>query len=67
MTSIPLVTPAFGQATLANCEREQIHLAGSIQPHGVLLVVQEPENVIVQASANAAEFLRIDPIIGRPL
>ncbi|WP_164305147.1 hypothetical protein, partial [Streptococcus pneumoniae] len=59
MTSIPLATPAFGHATLANCEREQIHLAGSIQPHGVLLVVQEPDNVIVQASANAAEFLRI--------
>lgn len=67
MASVPLATPAFGQATLANCEREQIHLAGSIQPHGVLLVVQEPDNVIIQASANAVEFLKIDPIVGRPL
>ena len=67
MASVPLATPAFGQATLANCEREQIHLAGSIQPHGVLLVVQEPDNIIIQASANAAEYLKIDPIVGRPL
>jgi len=67
LTSVPLASPAFGQATLANCEREQIHLAGSIQPHGVLLVVQEPENIIIQASANAAEFLKINPIVGRAL
>ncbi len=67
MTSVPLASPAFGQATLANCEREQIHLAGSIQPHGVLLVVQEPDNVVIQASANAAATLKISPIVGRPL
>jgi two-component system, chemotaxis family, sensor kinase Cph1 len=67
LASVPLASPAFGQATLANCEREQIHLAGSIQPHGVLLVVQEPDNVVIQASANAVGFLQIDPIVGRPL
>jgi two-component system, chemotaxis family, sensor kinase Cph1 len=49
--------PAFGHADLTNCEREQIHLAGSIQPHGALLVVDEHDFGIVQASANAAEFL----------
>ena len=43
MPSIPLATPPFGEATLANCEREQIHLAGSIQPHGVLLVVRHEQ------------------------
>ena len=32
-------SPAFGQADLTNCERELIHLAGSVQPHGVLLVL----------------------------
>ncbi len=67
MTSVSLASPAFGQATLANCEREQIHLAGSIQPHGVLLAVQDPENIIIQASANASDFLKIDPLVGRPL
>ena len=49
--------PAFGQADLTNCEREQIHLAGSIQPHGALLVVDERDFSIVQSSVNAPEFL----------
>ena len=57
MISQAPATPAFGQADLSNCEREQIHLAGSIQPHGALLVVREPELVVIQASANAASFL----------
>ncbi|MEN3288765.1 MAG: two-component system, chemotaxis family, sensor kinase Cph1 [Bradyrhizobium sp.] len=65
--SLPLATPAFGQATLADCEREQIHLAGSIQPHGILLAVKEPDNVVIQASANAADFLNTNPVVGRPL
>ena len=51
--------PAFGAANLSNCEREQIHLAGSIQPHGALLLVRKSNCVIVQASVNAAEFLGI--------
>jgi light-regulated signal transduction histidine kinase (bacteriophytochrome) len=59
-----LSTPAFGQADLSNCEREQIHLAGSIQPHGALLVFSEPDLLVVQTSANAAAFLKLrgDPI-----
>ena len=52
--------PAFGQADLSNCEREQIQLPGSIQPHGALLVVREPDYVIIQASANAAAFIGSD-------
>jgi PAS domain S-box-containing protein len=60
-------TPAFGQADLSNCEREQIHLAGSIQPHGALLLVGEPDQTIVQVSANAAAFLGLDQLLGRSL
>jgi light-regulated signal transduction histidine kinase (bacteriophytochrome) len=60
--------PAFGQADLSNCEREQIQLPGSIQPHGALLVVREPDYIVVQASANASSFLRLtDTIIGAKL
>ena len=51
-------SPAFGQADLTNCERELIHFAGSIQPHGLLLVVREPGFRIVQASANAGTLLQ---------
>jgi light-regulated signal transduction histidine kinase (bacteriophytochrome) len=60
-------TPAFGKADLSNCEREEIHLAGSIQPHGALLVVSEPDHCVIQASANAADFLRLKQVIGMPL
>ncbi|ESQ09427.1 MAG: hypothetical protein N838_20265 [Thiohalocapsa sp. PB-PSB1] len=49
--------PAFGEADPSNCEREQIHLAGSIQPHGALLVVREPDLSVVQASTNSADLL----------
>lgn len=60
--------PAFGEADLSNCEREQIHLAGSIQPHGALIVVREPDLTIVQASANAGSFLGLGPdMLGRSL
>ncbi len=66
--STPVSTPAFGQADLSNCEREQLQFAGSIQPHGALLLVREPDNVVVQASHNAAAFLGLgDGVIGRPL
>ncbi|MGJ4952777.1 GAF domain-containing protein [Bradyrhizobium sp. HKCCYLS20291] len=64
---IPLKTPAFGHATLADCEREQIHLAGSIQPHGILLAIKEPDCIVIQASANAAAFLNTNAVVGRPL
>ncbi len=60
MPSRAVSTPAFGQADLTNCEQEQIHLAGSIQPHGALLLLREPDHIVVQASENAAAFLGLD-------
>ncbi len=54
-------SPAFGQADLSNCERELIHLAGSVQPHGVLLVLREADGAVVQASANS------EAVLGCPL
>ena len=43
-----LVTAA--NVDLSNCDRELIQYSGAIQPHGVLLVLQEPELRVVQAS-----------------
>ena len=61
-------SPAFGKADLTNCEREQIHLAASIQPYGALLVLREPDGVIVQASAQASAFMGVcGDVLGRPL
>jgi chemotaxis family two-component system sensor kinase Cph1 len=67
LASHSLATPAFGKADLSNCEREEIHLAGSIQPHGALLVVSEPDHRVIQASANAAKFLNLKQVVGMPL
>jgi light-regulated signal transduction histidine kinase (bacteriophytochrome) len=64
---MPNSSPAFGEADLSNCEREQIHLAGSIQPHGVLLRLEEPSLTIVQVSANARDVLAADEFVGQPL
>jgi chemotaxis family two-component system sensor kinase Cph1 len=53
------VVPAFGEAMLTDCDREPIHIPGAIQPHGVLLVLSEPDLIIVQASANMRQHLQL--------
>jgi light-regulated signal transduction histidine kinase (bacteriophytochrome) len=62
-------SPAFGQADLTNCERELIHLAGSIQPQGLLLVLDEPDLRVLQASLNTDTLLGVaaGALLGRPL
>ena len=57
----PSSPPPFGQADLSNCERELIHLPGSIQPHGVLLVLDGERQRVVQASENTG------PLLGLPV
>lgn len=61
--------PRFGEADLSNCERELIHLSGSIQPHGVMLVLTEPRLVFVQVSANTGVALGHEPaeLLGNPV
>jgi chemotaxis family two-component system sensor kinase Cph1 len=61
--------PAFGQADLTNCERELIHLAASIQPHGVLLVVDENSFKVLQATTNVDVLLGLahDKVVQQPL
>ena len=41
---------------LSACDREPIHILGSVQPHGFLLAVQGPDRRIVHASANVPEL-----------
>jgi chemotaxis family two-component system sensor kinase Cph1 len=54
---------------LSNCEREPIHVPGSIQPRGVLLAVTEPDLVVVQVSENLADLVGVEPedALGRRL
>lgn len=59
---------AEGVLDLSACDREPIHIPGSIQPHGALLVARGPYLTIEQRSANATDMigLRSDPL-GRSL
>jgi light-regulated signal transduction histidine kinase (bacteriophytochrome) len=58
LTADPLV---FGNADLTNCDLEPIHIPGSIQPHGVLLVVDRQDLSIEQSAGNTKLLLGVDP------
>lgn len=62
-----VVTPP--NVDLTNCDREPIHIPGLIQPHGLLLVLKEPELEIIQISNNSFEFLKLHPqqLLNKPL
>jgi diguanylate cyclase (GGDEF)-like protein len=53
----------------STCAQEPIHIPGSIQPHGLLIVLSEPELIITNVSANAETLLRRSPaaVCGAPL
>ncbi|MEQ6902766.1 SpoIIE family protein phosphatase [Nocardioides sp. YIM 152588] len=61
-------TPAYGSVDLTTCDREPIHIPGAIQPHGVLLAMDEGGRVVV-ASTNCARLLGVacDAAIGLPV
>ena len=48
--------PVPGELDLTSCDREPIHIPGSIQPHGFLLVLDRAGRVTV-SSSNAGDFL----------
>jgi light-regulated signal transduction histidine kinase (bacteriophytochrome) len=59
----------FGEADLTTCDREPIHIPGSIQPHGALLVLDRARRLIEQVAGDSAHLLGVDPgvLIGRPI
>ena len=59
----------FSTLDLTNCDREPIHIPGSIQPHGALLVINEADLAIVQASSNVTQWLGRSPeeLLNQPL
>jgi light-regulated signal transduction histidine kinase (bacteriophytochrome) len=58
-----------GFIDLSGCAREPIHTPGSIQPHGALLVLDERDLTVLQASGNLAGELGVSPedALGRSL
>ena len=59
-------TPAYGEVDLTTCDREPIHVPGAIQPHGVLLALDEDSRAVM-VSANLADLVGVAPedAIGR--
>ena len=55
--------------TLTNCDREPIHIPGSIQPYGFLLCLDPRTQRVVQASANTREMIGLvaEDLIGQDL
>jgi len=57
------------EVTLINCDQELIHIPGSIQPHGVLLVLDKNDFTIFQVSENVSAVLHreANDLLGRPI
>lgn len=62
------MTDTVERVDLTNCDREPIHILGSIQPIG-FLVALTADWIVARASANIAEFIGRSPqdMIGKPL
>lgn len=60
---------AADPVSLGNCDREPIHVPGSIQPHGVMLVLDRENLQVEQIAGDAPSLLGIDAdrAIGLPL
>ncbi len=44
---------------LLTCDREPIHIPGTIQPHGILVVLREPDFVVTHVGANVEALLGV--------
>lgn len=62
------LTPSF-IAALEDCSEESVYAPGHIQPHGILLTLQEPHLKILQVSENVEQFLgtSAEALLGQPL
>jgi light-regulated signal transduction histidine kinase (bacteriophytochrome) len=58
----------FGEADLSTCDREPIHIPGSIQPHGVLLVLDRQRQTVEQVAGDTASLFGVAPdqLLGLP-
>lgn len=57
------------EVNLSRLKQPSIHVLTQVQPHGVLLVLQEPELIVLQVSANTAAAFGLTPdeVLGKPL
>ncbi|MGN7293725.1 HWE histidine kinase domain-containing protein [Rhizobium sp. SAFR-030] len=55
--------PNASTVDLTNCDREPIHIPGSIQPHGCLLVCDASGSGVLRHSENAPAMLGLPPVL----
>jgi chemotaxis family two-component system sensor kinase Cph1 len=55
------MTEPSSSLDLTNCDREPIHIPGSIQPHGILLALDPVELTTLQAAGNTEAILGRNP------
>ena len=57
------------EITVENCADEPIHVPGAVQPHGLLLVLEEPLLTITRVSNNTQALVGVAPhnLLGQPL
>ncbi|GAL98721.1 response regulator receiver:GAF [Acetobacter tropicalis NRIC 0312] len=53
----------FGKADLTSCDKEPIHIPGSIQPHGCLFSCDRDNFMLRRVSANAAAMLGLEQML----
>ncbi|BAU62866.1 Multi-sensor Signal Transduction Histidine Kinase [Stanieria sp. NIES-3757] len=53
--------PTAETLNLTNCDREPIHIPGSIQPHGILIALNPSDLTIIQLSNNTEALLGYQP------
>jgi light-regulated signal transduction histidine kinase (bacteriophytochrome) len=63
--SAPSTPLAPSQDQIDACDREPIHIPGSIQPHGVLLVLDRDDQQILHAAGDVVGILAIEAWLGR--
>jgi two-component system, chemotaxis family, sensor kinase Cph1 len=52
---------------LSDCDREPIHIPGSIQPHGVMLVAESTSLIVRHIGGDAGKMLGAGAAVNRPL
>ncbi len=59
---IPTPAGVGGSTDVTECDREPISVPGSIQPHGALLVLDEPSLRIERASSNLVDVVGVEAL-----
>ncbi len=67
MPETPSADLLVSDADLNDCDREPIHIPGSIQPHGFMLVTGEDDALVAHGAGDIEDITGVQDWIGRPV